>query len=78
MTDPEADWERRGLADVAFDSPSHENLRDLFNLMHDHAALFINAYYTSDEDLQKDPAVAAWLNGLDLMIPNGVSAIHER
>lgn len=73
ITDPEADWERRGLADSKFDCPSHENLRDLFTVMHDHATRYIHAYYESDEALQKDKAVAEWLEALDGLIPNGLN-----
>ncbi len=73
ITDPEADWERRGLADAKFDCPSHENLRELFNVMHEHARRYIYAYYEGDEELQKDKAVAEWLQGLDTLIPNGLN-----
>ena len=73
MTDPEADWERRGLADAKFDSPSQENLRDLFSVMHDHATRYIYAYYESDLELHGDTAVADWLAGLDALIPNGLN-----
>lgn len=73
MTNPVVDWERRGLGDAGFDCPSHENLRDLFGVMHDHASRYIEAYYAGDEELRKDSAVAAWLNGLDVLIPNGIS-----
>lgn len=72
ITDPEADWERRGLKDAKFDSPTHDNLCDLFTVMHDHANRYINAYYASDEELQKDGAVVEWLQGLDKIMPNGL------
>ena len=77
MNDPDADWERRGLADAKFDSPSHENLRDLFTLMHDHATRYIYAYYESDGELRKDTAVANWLEGLDALIPQGLNGALE-
>jgi arachidonate 15-lipoxygenase len=77
MTDPDADWERRGLADAKFDSPSQENLRDLFNLMHEHASRYVHAYYDSDQKLQKDTAITAWLEGLDALIPNGLNGALE-
>ena len=73
MTDPDADWERRGLTDAKFDSPSHENLRELFTVMHHHASRYIDAYYGSDEELQNDADVAAWIEGLDTLIPNGLN-----
>jgi arachidonate 15-lipoxygenase len=73
ITDPDADWERRGLADAKFDSPAQDNLRDLFTLMHDHVSRYIEAYYASNEELQSDLEVAAWLEGLDALIPNGLN-----
>ena len=77
MTDPDADWERRGLADAKFDCPSHQNLRDLFTLMHDHATRYIYAYYESDEELRKDTAAANWLEALDALIPKGLNGALE-
>ena len=73
MTDPEADWERRGLLDAKFECPSHENLRDLFKVMYNHAARYINAHYESEYELQKDQSVTAWIEGLDTLIPNGIN-----
>ena len=70
ITDPEADWERRGLAGANFDCPSHENLRDLFNVMYGHAKRYIYAYYDSGKELQRDTAIA---EGLDALIPNGLT-----
>lgn len=72
VTDAERDWERRGLADASFECPSHENLCDLFDVMHQHAKRYVDAYYASDEDLQADQDVGAWLEGLEALIPNGI------
>ena len=73
MTDPEADWERRSLTGSTFDAPSHENLCELFDVMFKHTKRYVNAYYDSDEDLQNDEAVKAWLESLDTLIPNGLN-----
>jgi hypothetical protein len=73
MTDPEADWERRGLAGSTFDAPSQENLCELFNVMFEHTKRYVSAYYESDEELQNDAAVVAWMEGLDALIPNGLN-----
>ncbi|MEN8238994.1 MAG: hypothetical protein ABFR53_07320 [Actinomycetota bacterium] len=73
MTDPEADWERRGLSGSSFDAPSHENLCDLFNLMFEHTKRYVHAYYETDDALQGDEAVIAWMDGLDALIPNGLN-----
>jgi hypothetical protein len=73
MTDPEADWDRRGLDGSTFNAPSHENLCEMFDLMYDHTKRYVNAYYESDEDLQDDRSVSAWLSDLDSLIPNGLN-----
>jgi hypothetical protein len=73
MTDPDADWERRGLVGSSFDAPSHENLCELFALMLEHTTRYVYSYYEDDEDLQGDESVAAWMAGLDALIPNGLN-----
>ena len=73
MTDPEADWERRGLAGSSFDAPSQDNLCELFDVMFEHTKRYVHAYYDSDEELQNDHAVVAWMEGLDALIPNGLN-----
>jgi hypothetical protein len=73
MTDPEADWDRRGLDGSTFNAPSHENLCEMFDLMYDHTKRYVNAYYESDENLQDDRSVSAWLSDLDSLIPNGLN-----
>ncbi len=75
VIDPEADWARRGLADAKFDCRSQQNLMELFTLMHDHASRYVDAYYASDEELRADPAVAAFLDALATLIPNGFDGL---
>ncbi|MEQ9021919.1 MAG: hypothetical protein RLN82_04055, partial [Pseudomonadales bacterium] len=72
ITDPEKDWERRGLSGSKFDCPSHQNLTEIFDVMHAHARRYICTYYESDAELQRDPDVAHWLSALDNIIPNGL------
>jgi arachidonate 15-lipoxygenase len=73
MTDPEADWERRGLEGSTFSAPSHENLCEMFDITFSHTNRYVNAYYESDGELREDAAVSAWLNDLDSLIPNGLN-----
>jgi hypothetical protein len=73
MTDPERDWERRGLSDETFQSPSQENLMEIFTVIRNHAYRYIDSYYESDAVLQRDPDIINWLNGLNDLIPNGIS-----
>lgn len=75
ITDPDADWTRRGLDGARFEHPSHDNLRELSAVLNDHARRYIEAYYTSDEALRDDAAVVAWMDALDELIPNGIAPL---
>ena len=75
ITDPDADWQRRGLDGIGFNHPSHDNLRELSAVINDHAERYIEAYYPSDEALRHDAAVVAWLAALDELIPNGIAPL---
>ena len=54
VTDPVADWSRRGLSTEEFDCPTQTNLVELFNVMRAHASRYIDAYYDSDDQLRAD------------------------
>lgn len=75
ITNPELDWERRGLGDTSFDRPTHDNLMELFTVMRAHASRYLHAYYASDEALRADAAVMNWLACLGDAIPNYVQSI---
>ena len=75
ITDPDADWTRRGLDDATFARPSHHNLLELSTVMNDHAKRYIDAYFPSDDALRADPAVGAWMAELDELIPNGIAPL---
>ncbi len=77
VTNPLADWARRGLGDEPFDHPSHDNLVELFAVMHRHVERYLSVYYDSDDALRADGAVAAWLEELAELVPNGLGAVEE-
>ena len=77
VTDPVADWTRRGLGTEAFDCPTHTNLVELFDVMHAHASRYIDAYYDSDEQLRADPAVRAGLDELGTLVPGGLGGVDD-
>jgi len=76
VTDPVADWARRGLGAESFDTPTHDNLVELFELAHAHTARYVDAYFESDEQLRGDPAVAAWIRELAELVPNGLGGVE--
>jgi len=75
VTDPDTDWNRRGLVGASIDCSSHRNLSELFAVMHDHSLRYLMAYYSSDEELAADEHVTAWVGALNRYVPNGVSAL---
>lgn len=74
---PDLDWKDRGLPDDDFDTPVQDNQRALYDVMYAHTSRYIHAYYDSDEALQWDEAVQAWIRALNERLPNGVDSILE-
>jgi len=72
---PDQDWQDRGLPTDAFDTPMQDNLQQLYDVMHAHTTRYINIYYDSDEALQRDETVMAWVAALNRHLPNGVDGI---
>lgn len=73
--DPEADLQRRGLVAAPFDQPAWANRMAHFDVMLDHAQRYLGIYYRSDAELQDDADVAAWVEALNRMVPNGVGRV---
>ncbi|TDI41938.1 MAG: hypothetical protein E2P02_13980 [Acidobacteria bacterium] len=78
VIDPEADARRRGILDGGFEVPSHDNLVELFDVMHAHARRYVEAYYDTDEDIRTDEQIRAWLSELAQVIPNGIEPVFGR
>ena len=76
--DPEVDAQSRGILGQAFDTPSHDNLRALFALMHEHARHYSRIYYrdgtagSGHAAVTDDAALLDWLDELNALTPNGV------
>jgi arachidonate 15-lipoxygenase len=70
--DPRADALWRGILDAPFATPSQGNLQRLFDVMHRHARRCVEACYAGDAALREDAAIAAWLDELGRLIPNGL------
>ncbi len=73
--DPELDAELRGIKDAGFDTPALANRKAHFDVMYAHAVNYLQIYYTSDAELRADPTVAAWINALNEMVPNGIASL---
>jgi len=75
VLDPARDATRRGIDGRGFDTPTLANRQAHFDVMHAHAARYLRLYYTSDAALRGDAAVAAWVDALDRLVPNGVKTL---
>jgi len=77
VLDPERDAAQRGIKDAGFDTPALSNRSELFAVMLDHARRYLRLYYDSDERLRGDESVAAWLDELNRLIPNGINKLMD-
>lgn len=75
VLDPRRDAERRGIADAGFDTPALANREAHFDVMYAHALRYLQIYYASPAALRNDPAVVAWIETLDRLVPNGTRAV---
>lgn len=75
VLDPLEDARRHGIAGAGFEAPAVSNRSDYFDLMRAHASAYISLYYAGDQALQDDPAVVAWTEALDGLVPNGVQQL---
>jgi Lipoxygenase len=76
LNDPETDGDSRGVRSVAFETPTQQNLEQLFNVMHDFVRDYLGIYYpqnsTGINDVCRNPGILAWLRELNRLVPNGV------
>ena len=78
MNDPVADARARQVLGQGFDTPTEDNLAALFELMLAFARDYLALYYPhaagepATPGLHNDPALAAWLDALNRLVPNGV------
>ncbi len=84
VNDPAKDAQRRGIVKAGFDTPTQQNLQDLFKVIHDHAQRYLEIYYPSGRlnDFLKNPnqsndlkkqvgEILDWLSRLNDLIPPG-------
>jgi arachidonate 15-lipoxygenase len=73
LFDPHADALSRGIASAGIDLPTQANMQRLFDVMLRHATRYLGVYYPNDDSVRRDRPIAAWLEGLNALIPHGVS-----
>ena len=76
VDDPEKDGNSRKVRGASFDTPTQQNLEELFDVMHrfvrDYLGIFFPENGTGAQDVRNDPATQAWLKELNALLPNGV------
>jgi arachidonate 15-lipoxygenase len=72
VNDPEKDGDARGVRNAGFETPTQDNLEELFKVMNRFTRNYLQIYYTSAPPLLRDRQVMAWLEELNERVPNGV------
>jgi arachidonate 15-lipoxygenase len=76
VNDPAEDGMSRGLPSAKFDTPTQQNLEELFDVMHnfvcDYLEIFFPQNATGAKDVRNDPETLAWLTELNARLPKGV------
>jgi arachidonate 15-lipoxygenase len=71
--DPYDDARSRGIAGSGIELPTESNMQRLFDVMLRHAVRYLDVYYATDESVRQDRAIAAWIEGMNALVPHGVS-----
>jgi hypothetical protein len=72
VNDPEKDGNSRYVRGVSFATPTQDNLKQLFDVMHQFVCDYLKIYYADTKALQNDANVMGWLDELNVLLPNGV------
>jgi hypothetical protein len=72
VNDPKEDGDARGVRRAGFETPTQDNLEELFDIMNRFTHKYLQIYYRSDPALRRDHQVMAWLQELNERVPNGV------
>jgi hypothetical protein len=76
VNDPKEDARLRGVRGAAFDTPTQQNLEELFEVIHDFVCEYLEIYYprsaTGANDVHNDTEILYWLDELKRLVPNGV------
>jgi hypothetical protein len=72
VNDPEQDGDDRKVRNAGFDTPTQDNLEELFNIMNRFTRNYLQIYYKSAPPLLRDHQVMAWLEELNERVPHGV------
>jgi Lipoxygenase len=76
VNDPKTDGDLRGLPLANFDTPTQQNLEELFEVMHqfvcDYLEIFFPQKAAGAKDIRNDTPTREWLTELNAFLPKGV------
>ncbi|BCA53127.1 hypothetical protein W02_02670 [Nitrospira sp. KM1] len=85
INDPSLDARARGIAkrggrqrQVSLNTPTQNNLRQLFAVFLKHCRRYIAAYYPTDARLQEDREIETWLQDMKHLVRNGLELPGDR
>jgi Lipoxygenase len=82
VNDPVKDGDSRQVRGVKFDTPTQQNMEELFDVMHRFVRNYLEIYWprnaTGAKDVRRDPETLAWLRELNGLLPNGVGVDPTR
>ncbi len=67
--EPDEQFARRGTTQTPFPYPYRDNVLELWAATFDYVTSYVALYYADDESVRADPALAAWADALDALLP---------
>jgi hypothetical protein len=77
VNDPETEGNSRGLRGAALDTPTQQNLEDLFDVMHGFVRDYLGIFYPDIKAIRIDAKAMDWLDELNRLVPNGVGVSRK-
>jgi hypothetical protein len=71
VNDPVKDGESRQVRGVKFDTPTQQNMEELFDVMHKFVRDYMAIYYPDTKAIRNDKEVMDWLDELNMLLPKG-------
>ncbi len=71
---PELDLEKRGIKPGYLSMPTHDNLQELFTIIHDHIKRYLGNFY-DNPTIKENTELREWLNELNTNMPGGIREV---
>lgn len=70
---PDEQFARRGTTQTPFAYPYRDNVLELWAPTRDYVTTYVDLYYADDAAVNADPALHAWAEELDRILPGGIT-----